>query len=160
MRVAILAYVFCLASVAFLPGVAFSHSGHPGGTPIGSTLAFPGESLVNVSIQGFAFHAPDITIDVGATVLWTNLDDSEHTATSQTGPGTLVGSGVFGSGLLSINQSYQFTFTDIGEFHYYCLPHGSSMQGVVRVTAVPEPSAMLLMIGFGMMTFHRLRRNA
>ncbi len=87
----------------------------------------------DVVIQNFAFNPSDLTVTTGTTVRWTNLDFSEHTATSQTGPGTLIPSGVFDSGLLSPSQFYEFTFTTPGTFYYYCQPHGSSMQGIIRV---------------------------
>ena len=86
-----------------------------------------------VVISGFAFHPPTLTVRVGDSVTWVNHDSIEHTATSQTGPGTLVPSGVFDSGLLNLSDSFTFTFTDLGAFHYFCEPHGSSMQGVICV---------------------------
>ncbi len=89
----------------------------------------------DVIIQNFAFNPSDLTVTAGTTVRWTNMDSSEHTATSQTGPGTLIPSGVFDSGLLSPSQFYEFTFSTPGTFYYYCQPHGSSMQGVIRVVA-------------------------
>lgn len=94
----------------------------------------------DIIIEGFAFTPADLTVAAGTTVRWTNLDSSEHTATSQTGPGTLIPSGVFDSGLLSLNQSYQFTFTQPGTYHYYCQPHGSSMQGVIHVVPSCYPN--------------------
>ncbi len=80
----------------------------------------------DVIIQNFAFNPSDLTVTAGTTVRWTNMDSSEHTATSQTGPGTLIPSGVFDSGLLSPSQFYEFTFSTPGTFYYYCrcLLHG------------------------------------
>jgi plastocyanin len=34
-----------------------------------------------VSISGFAFHPPSVTVNVGDTVTWTNNDTVAHTAT-------------------------------------------------------------------------------
>jgi plastocyanin len=90
---------------------------------------------VDVMIHHFAFTPGDLTVAAGTTVRWVNHDSIEHTVTSQTGPGTLIPSGVFDSGLLPEGQDFEFTFTQPGEYHYFCVPHGSSMQGVVRVTA-------------------------
>jgi plastocyanin len=97
--------------------------------------SIPALALDDVVIQNFAYLPADLTVVVGTTLRWTNFDAIEHTATSQTGPGTLVPSGVFDSGLLMEGQSFEFTFTQPGVYHYWCVPHGSSMQGVIRVTA-------------------------
>jgi len=90
---------------------------------------------VDVTILDFEFQPQVVTIRQGESVRWTNLDPIEHTATSQTGPGTLVPNGVFGSPLLQQNEVFEFVFTTVGTYHYFCIPHGSSMQGVVIVEA-------------------------
>lgn len=99
--------------------------------------ALPALAQTDVMIMHFAFTPADLTVSAGTTVRWMNHDSIEHTATSQTGPGTLIPSGVFDSGLLSMGQTFQFTFNQPGEYHYFCIPHGSSMQAVIRVTAPP-----------------------
>lgn len=104
----------------------------------GITLAMLAMQPPNsVVIAGFAFRPASLTVRLGATVTWTNQDSIEHTATSQTGPGTLVPSGVFDSGPLGLGATFSHTFESAGEFHYFCLPHGSSMQGVIRVERCP-----------------------
>jgi len=101
--------------------------------------ACPALADVDVTIQDFAFSPSSVTIRAGEKVTWTNLDFVRHTATSQTGPGTLVPSMVFGSPQLNNGQTYEFTFTDTEEFHYFCMPHGAAMQGVVIVEPACEP---------------------
>lgn len=93
---------------------------------------------VDVRIQGFAYRPNQITVTAGTTVRWTNMDGIEHTVTSQTGPGTLVPSGLFNSGLMDFHATFEFTFTELGVIDYFCIPHGSSMQGRVTVVA-PAP---------------------
>jgi len=88
----------------------------------------------SVAIRQFAYAPADITVAKGTVVRWENFDSIEHTVTSQTGPGTLIPSGVFESGKLGLGDVFEFRFEEVGVFHYFCLPHGSSMQGVVRVT--------------------------
>lgn len=100
-------------------------------------LAVPAALGTDVTIQDFNYTPSDLTVVVGTTVRWTNLDSMEHTVTSQTGPGTLIPSGVFDSGLFSLGHFYEFTFTQVGVYYYYCVPHGSSMQAVVRVVGAP-----------------------
>lgn len=91
----------------------------------------------NVTIENFAFTPENLTIRVGDTVRWTNLDFIGHDVTAQTGQGTLVPSGAFGSPLLDYENVFEFTFTAAASHFYYCQPHGSSMQG--SVTIVPPP---------------------
>ena len=74
----------------------------------------------------------DIEISVGDTIVWKNGDKAKHTITS----GTLDGGpdGVFGgSEFLVPGEFYKFTFTEKGEFPYFCLIH-PWMTGVVTVT--------------------------
>ena len=96
-------------------------------------LASPVAGAVVVYIHHFACAPASLTVPAGETVRWENRDSIEHTATGQTGPGTLIPSGVFDSGLLGEGGAFEFTFTTPGTYHYFCIPHGSSMQGVVTV---------------------------
>jgi plastocyanin len=57
-----------------------------------------------------------LTIEVGTTVTWTSNDPGQmHTVTAV--------EGAFDSGFLETGQSWSRTFTEAGEFEYYCLPH-------------------------------------
>lgn len=96
-------------------------------------LAAFGGTGAEVYIEGFAFHPQVIVVNEGDTVLWTNLDSIGHSITSQTGPGTLIPSGLFHSGEIYLGEQFSFTFTQPGVFYYYCQPHGSSMQGTIIV---------------------------
>ncbi|MBI1744851.1 cupredoxin domain-containing protein [Candidatus Acetothermia bacterium] len=80
----------------------------------------------SVSIQNFSFKPPVLTVPVGTTVTWTNLDGATHTTTSR--------SNVWDSGNLNTNQKFSFTFTKAGEFDYFCTIH-PFMEGKVIVTA-------------------------
>jgi plastocyanin len=53
-------------------------------------------------------------------VVWNNVDSTAHTVTSGI-PGTPDGK--FDSGMLISGQTYQFLFTDLGEYDYYCMIH-------------------------------------
>lgn len=78
----------------------------------------------SVSIQNFAFSTPTIKIKKGASVTWTNLDSTPHTATSDAGS--------FSSARLAQGASYSFTFNTVGSFPYHCQPH-PSMKGTIIV---------------------------
>lgn len=56
-----------------------------------------------------------ITVNVGETVTWENQDAVLHTATAV--------DGTFDSGFLDQGESFSYTFTEVGEFEYFCLPH-------------------------------------
>jgi plastocyanin len=63
----------------------------------------------------------DITISIGDTVLWDNVDTAAHTVTGGSpadGP-----SGVFDSSLLMAGLDYSFTFNDAGNYDYFCMVH-------------------------------------
>ena len=81
-----------------------------------------------------AFDPNTITIKVGATVTWTNRDTMLHTVTSGTSAG-LAGTpdDRFDSGFLAAGATWSYTFTEAGEFPYFCTPH-PWMQGKVIVT--------------------------
>ena len=56
----------------------------------------------------------------GESVIWTNTDSAAHTVTSGV-PGTP--NGMFDSGMLMPNQSFDFHFVESGEYDYYCMVH-------------------------------------
>lgn len=64
----------------------------------------PGDYSVNV-----------LTVPVGTTVEWVNQDSVIHTVTDVDG---LFDSGFYGEG-----ESWSYTFTEPGEYEYFCIPH-------------------------------------
>ncbi len=63
----------------------------------------------------------DITISIGDTVQWNNVDKAAHTISGGNpadGP-----SGVFDSSLLMAGLEYSFTFNDAGNYDYFCMVH-------------------------------------
>jgi len=81
--------------------------------------------------DGKIFYNPEIiNISTRTTVEWENQDNAMHTATS--GIPTSGADGVFDSEILNIGDTYQFTFTDAGNYDYYCILH-PWMIGTVNV---------------------------
>ena len=81
-----------------------------------------------------AFDPRELTIVVGTTVRWTNLDSLPHTVTSGTSDGTAgAADGLFDSGFLNPEDTFTYTFNEPGEYDYFCLPH-PWMIGKVTVT--------------------------
>lgn len=74
----------------------------------------------------------DVEIIVGDTIMWKNADTAAHTVTSGTaadGP-----DGIFDSSLLSPGKTFSYTFTEIGDYPYFCIVH-PWMEGTIFVTA-------------------------
>ncbi len=82
-----------------------------------------------IFIQGMAFSPSNKTISIGTTLKWTNKDGVNHTVTSGI-PG--APSGLFDSGNLSSNGTFNFIFSQVGTFKFYCKIH-SSMTGTITV---------------------------
>ncbi len=80
-----------------------------------------GTSVPGCEETNSCFSPADITINVGDTVEWPNVDTAAHTVTGGSpadGP-----SGVFDSSLLMADASYAFTFEDTGSYDYFCMVH-------------------------------------
>jgi plastocyanin len=72
---------------------------------------------------------PQLMVQPGTTVTWTNQDGVAHTSTSGV-PGSP--DGLWDSSALSSGGSFSFTFEQPGEFPYFCRIH-SFMTGTVTV---------------------------
>lgn len=81
-------------------------------------------SVVTVDIRNFSFEDKKIRIQIGQTVRWTNHDPVEHTVTSGN-PGDADAGSVFDSGQLAINDEFEFMFSEVGDYSYFCIPHAS-----------------------------------
>lgn len=68
-----------------------------------------------VTIDGFAFHPPVVTVKQGETVEWRNTDPVPHTATAKDGG--------FDSRDIAANGTYRFTAKKKGRFAYICTLH-------------------------------------
>ena len=79
-----------------------------------------------VWIDDLAFEPFNITVSVGTTVTWTNNDAVSHTVTSDDMS--------FESEVLTNGETFQFTFTEAGQYFYHCALH-PEMHGVVTVVA-------------------------
>ncbi|MDC0153184.1 plastocyanin/azurin family copper-binding protein [Nitrosopumilus sp.] len=72
--------------------------------------------------DGKIYYDPEIiNISMGTTIEWINEDAAMHTATS--GSPTIGADGIFDSQILNIDDTYQFTFEDAGNYDYYCILH-------------------------------------
>jgi plastocyanin len=95
--------------------VGFANAANDRGGP-----AEPGE----VRIEGFSFNPEAITVDVGATVTWTNYDHTDHTVTQN--------GGLLDAPDLANGDTYEVTFEEAGTYEYFCKFH-PAMQATVTV---------------------------
>lgn len=83
------------------------------------------QGSASVAIVDFAFNPGAVTVDMGATVTWTNQGPSPHTVTADDGS--------FDSGQLDAGASFSHTFTAAGTVSYHCSIH-PEMVGSVAVS--------------------------
>ena len=80
-----------------------------------------GTSVPGCEETNSCFSPTDISINVGDTVHWMNVDTAAHTVTGGSpadGP-----SGVFDSSLVMADAVYAFTFDEAGSYDYFCMVH-------------------------------------
>ena len=114
---ALLAGLWLATAAALGPAPAASAAGH------------------RVMIHDYAYSPASLTLDVGDSVTWTNMDSAPHDVTVTRGPAS------FHSPLLGTGQSWTYTFTVAGPYTYICSVH-PDMQASVAVAASssPEPA--------------------
>ena len=107
------------------------------GNATNATMTGAGNATTSVSIvQGSstlttdAYQPNPIQVSVGSTVTWTNNDAQPHTATSGE---NATPDGRFDSSILAPAATFDHTFTEAGEFSYFCLLH-PNMVGTVSVS--------------------------
>jgi plastocyanin len=81
----------------------------------------------SVGIKNMMFTPSQISVNKGATVTWTNDDNTTHTVTDD-----LNNVGGPASGNIEPGSTYSFTFNKTGSFQYHCSIH-PSMRGTIVV---------------------------
>ncbi len=76
-----------------------------------------------VEITNFAFSPDKLEISQGDIVTFINKDEVKHSATADNGQ--------FDTELLAQDESKKVTFSDAGEFGYYCIPHPGMRASIV-----------------------------
>jgi plastocyanin len=81
------------------------------------------------SLTTDAFQPNPVQVNVGDAVTWTNDDTQPHSATSSenTAPDA-----IFDSGIMFPGATFEHTFTEAGEYPYFCLLHPNQV-GTVSV---------------------------
>jgi plastocyanin len=108
-------------------------------TATGASGANTGTSVSVVSgsssLTDTAYQPNPIQVSVGNTVSWTNNDSQPHTVTSGSNgqPDNKFNSSPNFSPLLNPGQTFSFTFTQAGDYPYFCMLH-PNMVGTVTVS--------------------------
>ena len=96
-------------------GLAFMLSG-------GAGSDVRAQSTVEVDVVGFAYQPIDLSVPVGTTVVWKNLDPVAHTVTDI--------DYAYDSGLFEEAGTFAKTFDTPGVYTYFCLPHPTMIASV------------------------------
>jgi plastocyanin len=78
-------------------------------------VAFGDGAAIKISAKDFMFSPTTVTVKVGSTVTWTNLDEEPHTVFSDTG--------LFRSSALDTKDSFSYKFDKAGTYRYLCTIH-------------------------------------
>jgi nitrite reductase (NO-forming) len=116
-------------------GNATGAAGTENATGTGATGGQGGATGVSIvpgssSLTTDAYAPNPVQVSTGATVTWTNDDAQPHTATSGE---NATPDGRFDSGIMPPAGTFDFQFTEAGEYPYFCLLH-PNMVGTVSVS--------------------------
>ena len=87
-----------------------------------------------IILSGLTFSPDTMTVPIGTTVSWLNIESVTHTVTSDAGDSI-----VFNSGNMFKGNEFNFTFTKAGTFPYHCNYH-SGMTGKIIVPSGTNPN--------------------
>jgi len=87
------------------------------------------QTAVTVQIDDFFYSTSRLTVKSGTKVTWQNVGSIRHDVTpAEDSPKVISKSDLLGSG-----ETYEFTFTEPGEYRYFCTPHPTQMRAIVEV---------------------------
>jgi len=76
-----------------------------------------------IVVKNFMFQPRSLTVKVGSTVTWTNMDEEPHTVVSS--------SGLFRSNGLDTKDSFSFKFDKAGTYTFVCSIHPQMVGTIV-----------------------------
>jgi plastocyanin len=114
-----------LAAGIVLVAVLELGSSRPARTPAARrTSVGLGAKHITVKVHMYAFTPSQVTVRVGTKITFTNLDQTQHTATAL--------NGAFDTGTIQPGKSATITLRRTGTFAYHCLFH-EFMTGTIKV---------------------------
>jgi len=106
---------------------------------IGDGIAWLGgqrpPTRVLLELDQYAVTPETIRIARGTTVIWRNVDELGEAHTVTAAPQQAVS---FDSGWLAPTEQFQFTFTERGQFVFYCREHGKPIPSGMAGTIIVE----------------------
>ena len=90
----------------------------------------PAGTFAQVAIRNYAFSPSSLTVRVGTTVRWVNMDVVEHTVSF----GTHDNPTGVESPLLGHMGAFTYAFTEPGTYEYHCDPHPYMMGSVTVIS--------------------------
>ena len=136
MKITTLTSLFVLLSVVSMVAIAPSAFADHTSATVTNAL---GSSTPGCEDTNSCFDPNPVTIAMGGTVTWENVDNAAHTVTSGTpddGPDGLFDSSVIMAGG-QYTKSFERGFSD-GAYPYYCVVH-PWMTGTIIIGNIPEP---------------------
>jgi plastocyanin len=88
----------------------------------GASLAQTAEPT-RIVVKNFMFQPTSLTVKVGSTVTWTNMDEEPHTVVSS--------SGLFRSNGLDTKDSFSYEFDKAGTYTFVCSIHPQMVGKIV-----------------------------
>ncbi len=116
-----------LAAAALTAGCGSDDEETGADSPVRTATTGGGSGQRIDMVGGNEFRPKEVTVNVGQTVTWTNVDGVPHNAVAREGEGPK-------SELLSKGQSYSFTPDSPGKIAYVCTIH-PGMEGTLNVAA-------------------------
>lgn len=110
-------------AVLALAGCGGGEDGSDSGPGASGTGVDRGGSAVEIS--DYAFHPGAISVPSGTTIVFSNEDETAHTATAE-------GSEVFDTGAIEPGKNAEVTLEQPGTYDYYCAFH-PFMKGKIEV---------------------------
>ncbi len=102
----------------------FAAAGTAQGTTTAPAASAKKQPANEIWITSMEFKPSSLTVPVGTKVTWVNKEGENHTVTSSK-------KGLFDGGLEPFG-TFSFTFTEPGDYEYFCSPH-EAMIGVIHV---------------------------
>ncbi|HTS35778.1 MAG TPA: cupredoxin family copper-binding protein [Candidatus Solibacter sp.] len=109
-----MAALIAIASAVLLADTALQAQHENGAGKIVQAAASP-DAAPQVTISNYAFSPVPLTVKVGTTVTWINRDDDPHSVDSTAGK--------FKSKALDTGSTFEFHFTEAGEYPFNCRFH-------------------------------------
>ena len=131
------------------PGATFSHTFTEAGEypyfcvlhPWMAGMVTVQDAPAQVTMTTGNYDPETITIEIGREVAWLNDDVLLHTVTSGSESGGP--DGIFNSGPFSTGSTFTHTFTEAGEYPYFCALHPWLTGRVVVMSGAELPAAQL-----------------